>query len=69
MTHADQEVGSAWIFYMGHLAGLSRLEVSYLPIGEVMDQIACYQIFHGAKEKKRYKGDLFDQMQHLGGGG
>ena len=53
---------------MGHLAGLTRNEVSYLPIGEVFDQIACYQIMHGAKEKKRLKGDLFEQMQQLGSG-
>ncbi len=53
---------------MGHLAGLTRLEVSYLPIGIVLDQIACYQIMHGAKERKVLKGDLFEQMQQLGGG-
>lgn len=53
---------------MGHLAGLTRNEVSHLPIGEVFDQIACYQIMHGAKERKVLKGDLFEQMQQLGGG-
>lgn len=50
---------------MGHLAGLSRAEVSHLPLGEVMDQIACYQIMHGAKERKRPQGSLFEQMQHV----
>ena len=50
---------------MGSLAGLTRIEVKYLPIGEVLDQIACYQIFHGAKQKKRLKGTLFEQMQQL----
>jgi len=52
---------------MGHLAGLTRDEVSHLPMGDVLDQIACHQIFHGAKERKA-KGDLFEQMQQLGSG-
>lgn len=50
---------------MGHLAGLTRNEVSHLPYGEVMDQIACYQIMHGAKERKVLKGDIFEQMSQL----
>jgi len=50
---------------MGHLAGLSRDEVSHLPLGAVFDQIACYQIFHGAKQKRVLKGDLFEQMRQL----
>ena len=51
---------------MGHLAGLNWCEVSYLPIGRVLDQIAAYQILHGAKEKKVLKGTLFEQMSQLG---
>ena len=58
-------MSSAWLYYMGNLAGLTRNEVRYLPIGEVRDQIAVYQIMHGAKEKKKWKGSLFDQMQQL----
>jgi hypothetical protein len=45
--------------------------VNHLPIGRVLDQIACYQIAEcGAKEAKaaRFGGDLFEQMRHMGGG-
>jgi hypothetical protein len=50
---------------MGHLAGLTRAEVSHLPLGVVFDQIACYQIMHGARERRRPTGSLFEQMQHV----
>lgn len=50
---------------MGNLAGLTRNEVANLPMGAVFDQIACYQIMHGAKERKRPTGSLFEQMSQL----
>lgn len=52
---------------MGHLAGLTRSEVSHLPLAAVMDQIAVYQIFHGAKQKRVLKGSLFEQMKQIRG--
>lgn len=55
----------AWLYFMGNLAGMTRNEVSHLPIGAVLDQIACYQIMHGAKQKRRLTGSLFEQMQQL----
>lgn len=49
-------MNSAWLCYMGHLAGLSRWETMNLPMGQLNDQIACYQIMHGmAKELKAGK--------------
>lgn len=61
-------MSSAWLFYSGAMAGLTRAEVNNLPIGAVLDQIACYQIAHGAKEKRILTGSLFEQMNQLGGG-
>lgn len=52
---------------MGSMAGLTRNEVAYLPIGKVQDQIACFQIMHGAKQKRVLKGSLFEQMQQIKG--
>lgn len=60
--HAGQ-FSSAWLYYNGARAGLTRPEVRNLPLGQVLDQIACYQISEmGAKEKKTPTGSLFDQM-------
>lgn len=59
------------MYYQGAKAGLTRWEVDHLPLGRVLDQIACYQIAEcGAKEKVRSVkgGDLFEQMRQLGGG-
>lgn len=58
------------MYYQGAKSGLTRWEVSHLPIGRVLDQIACYQIAEcGGKEKtRRTGGDLFEQMRRLGGG-
>lgn len=51
------------MYYNGAKAGLTRFEVDNLPIGLVFDQIACWQIaVCGARERKRAKGSLFDQM-------
>ena len=63
-------VSAAWLYYQGAKSGLTRWEVNHLPIGRVLDQIACYQIAEcGAKEKKQSTGgDLFEQMRQLGGG-
>ena len=58
-------MSSAWLYYSGAMAGLSWSEVHNLPIGAVLDQIACYQIAHGAKEKRILKGSLFEQMNQL----
>lgn len=59
------------MYYQGARAGLTRWEVSNLPLGRVLDQIACYQIAEcGMKEKKQKQtgGSLFEQMSRLGGG-
>lgn len=61
----------AWIYYQGAKAGLTRREAETLPLGRVLDQIACYQIAEcGAKEKRgscRRGGgnDLFETMRRL----
>ena len=51
-------MSSAWLYFNGAKAGLTRFEVENLPIGRVLDQIACWQIAEcGAKEARG--GDLF----------
>ena len=43
---------------------MTRFEVENLPIGRVLDQIACWQIAEcGAKEARSV--DLFEQMRRL----
>lgn len=63
-------MSSAWLYYYGAKAGLTRVEVRMLPLGEVFDQIAVYQIAEcGAKEKRRstrMSGSLYQQMGQLG---
>lgn len=45
---------------------MSRFAVANLPIGQVFDQIACWQIAEcGAKEKRRSSGSLMEQMNRL----
>lgn len=57
-------MSSAWLYFNGAKAGLTRFEVENLPIGRVLDQIACWQIAEcGAKEAG--DGDLFEQMRRL----
>lgn len=61
----------AWLYYQGSRAGLTRREVETLPLGRVLDQIACYQIAEcGATERRgsRQRGgnDLFETMKRLG---
>ncbi len=54
-------MSSAWLYYNGAKAGLTRFEVENLPIGQVFDQIACWQIAEcGAKQADNRS--LFDQM-------
>lgn len=56
----------AWVYYDGAKAGLTRFEVRNLPVGLVLDQIACWQIAEcGAKEHRRLSGDLFEQMSQI----
>lgn len=61
----------AWVYYQGARAGLTRRETETLPLGRVLDQIACYQIAEcGAKEKRGRAGrpggeDLFETMRRL----
>lgn len=57
-------MSTAWLYFNGAKAGLTRFEVENLPIGRVLDQIACWQIAEcGAKEAGG--GDLFEQMRRL----
>lgn len=57
-------MSSAWLYYNGAKAGLTHFEVRNLPIGRVLDQIACWQITEcGAKDAT--KTDLFAQMRTL----
>lgn len=57
-------MSSAWLYFNGAKAGLTRFEVENLPIGRVLDQIACWQIAEcGAKEARG--GDLFEQMRRM----
>lgn len=47
---------------------MTRAEIQYLPIGQVLDQIDCWKISAlGAKEKHRNKGSLFEQMSRYSG--
>lgn len=63
--HAGQ-FSSAWIYFNGAKAGLTRPEVRNLPLGQVLDQIACCNIAeHGAKERRTVSGSLFEQMTAL----
>lgn len=56
----------AWVYYDGAKAGLTRFEVRNLPVGLVLDQIACWQIAEcGARERRRLHGDLFEQMSQI----
>lgn len=58
-----------WLYYNGARAGLSRFEVENLPLGRVLDQIACWQIAEcGAQERVRPAGSLADQMRQYYGG-
>ena len=58
----------AWLYYNGAQAGLDRQVIATWPIGQVLDQIACYQIAKcGAKEVTKPKGGLGDQMRHYYG--
>lgn len=46
---------------------MSRFDITNLPIGQVFDQIACWQIAEcGAREKRRPKGSLMEQMKRVG---
>lgn len=60
-------MSSAWLYFNGTRAGLTRPEVRNLPLGRVFDHIACWQIAEcGAKEKKgkmRSGGSLYEQMK------
>lgn len=48
---------------------MTNFEAHALPIGEVLDRIAVWQIVCcGAKEVHRPKGSLFEQMTALYGG-
>lgn len=61
-------MSSAWLYYNGARAGLARFEVENLPIGQVFDQIACWQISAcGVKEKRVASGSLMDQMKQFYG--
>ena len=42
----------AWFDYYGRVLGIQRGELNCIPFGELLDLIACYQIAHGAKEKR-----------------
>ena len=47
---------------------MTRFEVENLPLGQVFDQIACWQIaMCGAKEKRRASGSLMEQMNQYYG--
>lgn len=46
-----------------------RFEVDHLPLGLVLDQIACWQIARcGAEERTAAKGSLMSQMAQYYGG-
>lgn len=57
-------MSSAWLYYNGAKAGLTRSEVRNLPLGRVFDQIACWRIAEcGYKEKTKLGGSLMEQME------
>ena len=59
-------MSTAWLYYNGAKAGLTRFEVENLPMGRVFDQIACWQIAEcGAKERVVSNDSLFAQMSKL----
>ena len=59
-------MSSVWLYYNGAKAGLTRWEVRNIPIGMVLDQIACYQIAEcGAIEVNHPAGSLFEQMSQI----
>lgn len=51
----------AWLTYNGHRAGLMRWEALHLPVGQVLDQIACWQISTGLAEEAGEAGRRADR--------
>lgn len=51
----------AWVYFHAARAGLTRSEAAYLPIGRVLDQIACWMIEErGVKQRMTESADIFD---------
>lgn len=42
----------AWLSYNGTRAGLTYWETRHLPVGLVLDQIACWQIANGLADEE-----------------
>lgn len=56
----------SWFVYYGLRLGLTRGETMVLRIGEMMDLIACDQIYNGVAEPKRQqKAYTFDEAMAL----
>lgn len=51
-SHAGS-MSSAWLIYYGRILNIPNSEFRIMPCGELFDLIACHQITHGAKEKKK----------------
>lgn len=54
----------SWFVYYGLRLGLTRGETIVLRIGEMMDLIACDQIYNGIAEPKKEE-MLFDEVLKL----
>lgn len=50
----------AWLYYTGSRAGLTRSEVAHCPLGQVLDQIAVWQISELGAKQKSVAADVFD---------
>ena len=54
---------TAWLLYWGRRLGMSTREVLHARIGEILDQIDCDAIAHGATPKGRKRS--FDELMML----
>ena len=41
---------TVWFYYYGRILNMTNDEVDYMTLGEMLDLIACHQIFNGAEE-------------------
>lgn len=53
----------AWLSYNGTRAGLTYWETRHLPVGQVLDQIACWQIANGLAEEAAGREEKKNQRQ------
>ena len=53
-----------WILFYGRMLGMAKQEIMATRYGEMLDMVACFAIFHGAKEKpKKRKLSFLEAME------